>query len=61
MDDRQIIDLYFKRSERAIQETEAKYGKLCLRIARNILTFLRTEKADARNVFIRKYWFYNAV
>ena len=37
MDDRQIIDLYFARSERAIKETEKKYGKLCMRIARNIL------------------------
>ena len=37
MDDQQIIDLYFERSESAIKETEAKYGKLCMSIARNIL------------------------
>lgn len=37
MDDWQIIDLYFERSESAIIETEAKYGKLCMSIARNIL------------------------
>ena len=148
MDDRQIIDLYFERSESAIKETEAKYGKLCVSIARNILgneadaeecvndtylsvwntippqrpnnftafiskitrnislkrvrfnttqkrsaqadislseleevlpdhyyqsdmedeqlgklisNFLRTEKPDARNVFIRKYWFFDTV
>lgn len=148
MDDRQIIDLYFERSESAIKETEAKYGKLCMSIARNILgseadteecvndtylsvwnmmpprrpnnftafiskitrnislkrvrfnttqkrsaqadislseleevlpdhhyqsdiedeqlgklisNFLRTEKPDARNVFIRKYWFFDTV
>lgn len=147
MDDRQIIDLYFARSERAIKETEKKYGKLCMRIARNILgsetdteecvndtylcvwntippqrpnnfmafiskitrnislkrlrfdnavkrsaltvvslseienvipdfrfsnmgdeqlgklisDFLRTEKPDARNVFIRKYWFFDTI
>ncbi len=38
VDDRQVIELYFARDERAIGETEAKYGKLCLRIARNILS-----------------------
>ena len=37
MDDRSIIELYFARDERAISETEAKYGKLCRGIARNIL------------------------
>lgn len=147
MDDQQIINLYFERNEEAIQATEAKYGKLCASIARNILgsetdseecvndvylsvwntippqrpnsfaafiskitrnislkrvrfdnavkrsaltvislselenvvpdyyssdmedaqlgklisDFLRTEKPDARNVFIRKYWFFDTV
>ncbi len=37
MDDLQIINLYFERNENAIKETEIKYGKLCLSIARNIL------------------------
>ncbi len=37
MDDLQIIHLYFERSESAIKETETKYGKLCFRIASNIL------------------------
>ena len=37
MNDRDIIELYFLRDERAIQETVAKYGKLCHRIAYNIL------------------------
>lgn len=37
MDDLQIINLYFERNESAIKETEAKYGKLCFSIARNIL------------------------
>lgn len=147
MDDRRIIDLYFSRSESAIQETQAKYAKPCRGIALNILgdelkaeecvnhvywslwnaippqrpdslaafickvarnislkrerfdhaakrsaravvslselenalpdsslpsmeeeqlgkrisAFLRTEKPDARNVFIRKYWFFDTV
>ncbi len=37
MDDLKIIELYFERNELAIKETDAKYGKLCYRIAYNIL------------------------
>lgn len=37
MQDEDIIDLYFSRSENAIKETEAKYGKLCTHVIRNIL------------------------
>ena len=37
MDDRQIVDLYFARDERAIEETDNKYGRLCRRIAFDIL------------------------
>lgn len=37
MDDLQIIELYFARDEHAIKETNRKYGKLCFRVAKNIL------------------------
>ena len=37
MDDREIVALYFKRSETAITETDKKYGKYCHYIAKNIL------------------------
>ena len=37
MDDKQIVDLYWERSESAISETEKKYGKYCHYIAYNIL------------------------
>ncbi len=37
MEDREIVDLYFERSESAIIETENKYGKYCRYIAYNIL------------------------
>lgn len=37
MEDRQIVDLYWERSEAAISETEKKYGKYCHYIAFNIL------------------------
>lgn len=37
MDDKQIIDLYWSRSETAITETAKKYGRFCHSIAYNIL------------------------
>jgi len=38
MEDSQIIDLFWRRSETAIRETDRKYGKYCYSIAYNILT-----------------------
>ena len=37
MEDNQIIDLYWARSETAISETASKYGRYCHSIAYNIL------------------------
>ena len=37
MEDSKIIDLYWQRKEEAVTETAAKYGRLCFRIAENIL------------------------
>lgn len=37
MDDREIIELYYCRSERAVTEVSEKYGKYCRFIAENIL------------------------
>lgn len=37
MEDSQIIELYWQRSENAITETSGKYGKLLRRIAMNIV------------------------
>lgn len=36
MEDQQIIDLYWERSDRAITESDKKYGKYCGSIAYNI-------------------------
>ena len=38
MEDKSILDLYFERDERAIIESEKKYGRYCFVIANNILT-----------------------
>jgi RNA polymerase sigma-70 factor (ECF subfamily) len=37
MDDLHIIELYFARDEQAVRETDRKYGKLCFRVAKNLL------------------------
>ena len=37
MEDNQIIELYWNRNEKAISETDKKYGKYCNYIAYNIL------------------------
>ena len=37
MDDKELVDLYFARSEAAIEQTEKKYGALCRTVAMNIL------------------------
>ena len=44
MEDKQIIELYWERSEDAIKETESKYGWLCTNIANHILE--NTEEAE---------------
>lgn len=38
MEDERILDLYFRRSEAAITQTDVKYGKYCYSIAYHILT-----------------------
>lgn len=37
MDDKEIVQLYWERSEQAIAETDIKYGKYCYSIAYNAL------------------------
>lgn len=37
LDDKSIIELFFDRSEKAIEELDSKYGKLCHKLSHNIL------------------------
>ena len=37
LEDNKIIDLFFDRSEQAIEELSIKYGNLCKKISENIL------------------------
>lgn len=38
MDDRNIIELFFARDEKALSESQKKYGRYCQSISRNILS-----------------------
>ena len=55
MEDSQIIDLYLKRDERAIDETATKYGSYCEKIAYNILLD-RFESEECVNDTYLKTW-----
>ena len=37
MEDKDIVDLYWQREERAVTETETKYGAYCRSVADRIL------------------------
>lgn len=50
--DRAIIDLYFRREEQAIQETEQKYGTACTRIAHNILKDSRDAEESVSDTWL---------
>ena len=52
MDDLKIIELYFERDEQAIKETDAKYGKLCQRIAYNSLNNLQDSEECVNDTFV---------
>ena len=51
MEDSAIIDLFFTRDERAIQEVNTKYGPLCYRLSYNILN----NKQDAEECVSDSY------
>ena len=55
MEDLQIIELYFRRDETAISETENKYGAFCRGVAKNILT-LEEDAEECVNDTYLKAW-----
>ena len=55
MDDKDIIKLFQQRSEKAIQQTEKKYGKYCYYIAYNIL-FNEQDGEECVNDTYYKAW-----
>lgn len=55
MDDTSIIELYWNRDVQAINETDKKYGKLCYRLAFNILK-RREDSEECVNDTFMKAW-----
>lgn len=55
MEDKNIIGLYFARSEQAIAETDKKYGVLCRSLAMNILGILQDAEECVSDTY-HKTW-----
>ena len=55
MEDQQIVDLYFARSESAITETDRKYGRYCHSIAYNILEDHEDAKEVVNDTYLKAW------
>ena len=55
MNDDQIIQLYFDRSEQAIKETDTKYGGYCYSIAYNILTNPKDAEESVSDTYLETW------
>ena len=55
MDDKQIVELYFERSESAITETEKKYGRYCHYIAYRILENDEDAKEIVNDTYLKTW------
>lgn len=52
MEDSAIISLYFSRSEKAISETDRKYGAYCFTIANNILSSREDSEESVNDTYL---------
>ena len=55
MEDKQIVDLYWERSESAITETEQKYGRYCYSIAFRILCNEEDSEECVNDTYLRAW------
>lgn len=55
MEDNQIIDLYWKRSDAAIVETSSKYSKYCHYISNNILRNTQDAEECVNDTFLQAW------
>ena len=55
MNDSEIVDLYWKREERAVAETEKKYGGYCYSIAYNILANHEDSEESVNDTYIEAW------
>ena len=55
MDDSKILELYFSRSETAIQETDKKYGGYCYKIAYSILANREDSEESVNDTYLNAW------
>lgn len=55
MNDLQIIELYFRRDEKALQETAIKYGGFCYNMAFNILSIHEDAEECVNDTYLRTW------
>ena len=55
MEDQDIIDLYFSRDERAIRETDVKYGVFCKGIAMGLLGNFQDAEECVSDTYLRTW------
>ena len=55
MEDAQIVALYWQREETAIHETQKKYGRYLLRIARGILADRRDSEESVNDTYLKAW------
>lgn len=55
MDDIEIIELYWQRNERALQETQKKYGSYCTTIANRILASPEDSEECVQDAYLRAW------
>lgn len=52
MDDNAIIELFWNRSERAVAETDMKYGAMCMKLAKNIVTNIQDAEECVNDAYL---------
>ena len=55
MDDKKIVDLFFARDERALEETQSKYGGYCFQIAYHILNSVEDSEETVNDTYVKAW------
>ena len=55
LEDQNILDLYFQRSEQAIAETDRKYGGYCYSVAYNILSNREDSEESVSDAYLQAW------
>ena len=55
MDDTEIVELYWKRKERALEETAKKYGSYCYSVAYNVLSNHEDAEESVNDTYVEAW------